>query len=411
MIGGAEQALLSMLAAVKQSNPEHELHLLVCTEGPLFERAQALGVNARLLPMPAQMAELGDSGIDAGGRLGICALGRRLIASIPVIRKYGKQLRAVILELRPELIHSNGLKTHLLASLANQQGIPLVWHLHDYCGSRRVVCHLLRWARRRAVGAIAVSESVAANARTVLPRFSVEVIPNGIDTRHFSPGASQEARLDALAGFPAAEPQTLRVGLVATFARWKGHDTFLEAIALLKADGLVLPARFYIIGGSIYQTLGSQFSEHELRTKAAELGIADRVGFVGFQQDTADIYRSLDIVVHASTRPEPFGLTIVEAMACAKPVIVAQAGGAAELFTHNYDAWGVSPGQPDALASAIAELLQAPHRRQSLGSHARETVLDRFSRDRLGTQISDLYYRFGGAPGGKMSRMSSTKTQ
>ena len=100
---------------------------------------------------------------------------------------------------------------------------------------------------------------------------------------------------------------------------------------------------------------------------------------MGFQQSIVEIYRWLDIVVHASTQPEPFGLAIVEAMACGKPVIVSQAGGAAELFTHNYDAVGVPLGEPAALASAIEYLLDNPNQRQSLSENARLTVTQRFS--------------------------------
>jgi glycosyltransferase involved in cell wall biosynthesis len=384
-----------MMAAVKQADPGLELHLLVCTEGPLIERAQELGVITKLLPMPPQLAELGDSGLAANGGWGLCGLARRMAGSMPALRTYAGRIRSAIHKLQPDVIHSNGLKTHLLAGLATGRKRPVVWHLHDYCSSRRIVSRLLRYVRRRAVGAVAVSESVADDARKVLPRFSVEVIPNAIDTEHFSPAAGRPASLDDLAGLPAAGEETLRVGLVATFARWKGQDTFLEAVAQLKAGGLSLPVRFYVIGGPIYQTHGSQFSEHELRQAAVERGIADCVGFIPWQPDTVDIYRALDIVVHASTRPEPFGLTIVEAMACARPVIVARAGGAAELFTHDYDAVGVSPGKPEELASAMFELLQTPPRRVSLGIHARETVLGRYSRRRLGAQVSKLYTRMG----------------
>ena len=122
-----------------------------------------------------------------------------------------------------------------------------------------------------------------------------------------------------MAGLPAAAPGTLRVGLVATFARWKGQDLFLKAAAQMVQNRPGQPLRFYLIGGPIYRTRGSQFSEHELRLLALGLDIAPLVGFIGFQQHTADLYRALDIVVHASTEPEPFGLTIIEAMACSKP--------------------------------------------------------------------------------------------
>ena len=78
-------------------------------------------------------------------------------------------------------------------------------------------------------------------------------------------------------------------------------------------------------------------------------------------------------------------------MACGKPVIVSPAGGAAELFTHNYDAVGVPPGDRAALASAIEHLIDNPHQRKCLSENARSTVLKRFSHDRLGEQILAVY--------------------
>jgi glycosyltransferase involved in cell wall biosynthesis len=155
-----------------------------------------------------------------------------------------------------------------------------------------------------------------------------------------------------------------------------------------------LNVHFYIVGAAIYQTQDSQFSEQELRDKAAVLQIADKVDFLGFQQNIADVYRWLDIVVHASTQPEPFGLAIVEAMACGKPVVVSRSGGAAELFTNNYDAVGVQPGDPSALASAIQHLIDNPDLCKRLSENARCTVLKRFSHDHLGERILEAYKSF-----------------
>jgi glycosyltransferase involved in cell wall biosynthesis len=104
--------------------------------------------------------------------------------------------------------------------------------------------------------------------------------------------------------------------------------------------------------------------------------------------------------VHASTRPEPFGLTIVEAMACARPVIVAREGGAAELFTHDRDAFGVPPRDAEALARAILTLAEEPERRARLGEQARHTVLERFTRARLGRQALATYRRLAASPRG-----------
>ena len=99
----------------------------------------------------------------------------------------------------------------------------------------------------------------------------------------------------------------------------------------------------------------------------------------------------LDVAVHASTRPEPFGLTIVEAMGCGKPVVVAAAGGAAELFTPGHDGLGHVPGDATGLAGAIARLAADPGLRARLGANARRTAVERFSQERYGREIAAIY--------------------
>ena len=90
--------------------------------------------------------------------------------------------------------------------------------------------------------------------------------------------------LDAAAGLPPAPPGTVRVGLVATFARWKGHDVFLDAAARIAADR---PCRFYIVGGPIYRSAGSQVAPRSCAARAEALGLGGRVGFAGHQADPA----------------------------------------------------------------------------------------------------------------------------
>ena len=214
------------------------------------------------------------------------------------------------------------------------------------------------------------------------------------DVDRFAPAPADSGLLDRLAGLPHAREGTIRVGLVATYARWKGHDVFLKAAAQLLQQQPGLAVRFYLIGGPIYHTQRSQFSVAELRDLAHILGLEAHVGYISFQQNPADVYRGLDLVVHASTRPEPVGLTIIEAMACARAVIVAAAGGAAELFTHDHDAVGVSPGDVSGLALAIRSLVEDKQRRQRLAEHARRTAIRRFDQSRLGPQILEAYRAF-----------------
>ena len=121
---------------------------------------------------------------------------------------------------------------------------------------------------------------------------------------------------------------------------------------------------------------------------AKALGNEDRVGFLPFQRDPADVYRLLDDVAHASTRPEPFGLTIAEAMSVGKPVVVAAAGGALELFDDAHDALGHSPGDAESLAAQLTRLIRDPGLRLRLGENARRTAVQRFRQERFAKEIA-----------------------
>jgi glycosyltransferase involved in cell wall biosynthesis len=179
-------------------------------------------------------------------------------------------------------------------------------------------------------------------------------------------------------------------------ARWKGHEVFLRAIAELPAP-LRSRVRAYVIGGAIYGTRGSQLSVDELRASGERLGVSDCVGFTGFVDDVAPAIRSLDIVVHASTEPEPFGLAIIEAMACGKPVIVSAAGGAAEIAELCGGAILHPPGDSRALAGCIERLASNPSERASLGAAGRASAERSFRRTRLADEIIPILERVAGA--------------
>src|SRR5437016_4025779 len=273
---------------------------------------------------------------------------------------------------------------HLLSTYASESDVPIVWHVHDYVSSRPVTGPLLRLHAARCSTAVANSRSVAEDLRSIGMRsFNIESVYNGIDTDAFAPRGSS-IDLDSLAGLPPATPGVLRVGLLGTFARWKGHEIFLRALAMLSPE---IPIRGYVVGGPIYQTNGSQHTIAELRKLAGTLGLNGKVGFTGFIEDPAAAIRSLDVVVHASTQPEPFGLVIVEAMACGKPVIVSNSGGASELVHDRVNALTHEPGDAGALAARIQELAGSPQLRAQLGEAARRTAGERCARTRFAADV------------------------
>ncbi len=389
-LGGAEKSLLDVFASMRAAKPDWPLHLIVSEDGPLVSRSIALGVPTTVVTLPSALARLGDSAVGgpAGHQQSRWSLLTRLVSAAPAIARYTRKLRQAIRELAPHVIHSNGFKMHLLGLRAKPARVPIIWHIHDYVSARPLMARLLRHYAKRARLAVANSSSVADDLTRVCgDRIAVQTIYNAVDLDNFSP-VGPTLDLDALSGFASAAPETIRVGLLGTLARWKGHETFLRAMAQLPTD---LLARGYIAGGALYQTNGSQHSLTELKELAAKLGVSERVGFTGFIDEPAAAMRSLDIVVHASTEPEPFGLVIVEGMACGRAVVASQGGGAAELISVGTNALGHAPGDAEALAKCITRLATDSDLRRRLGDAGRSTAEQRFDRARLATELAPLY--------------------
>jgi glycosyltransferase involved in cell wall biosynthesis len=129
--------------------------------------------------------------------------------------------------------------------------------------------------------------------------------------------------------------------------------------------------RFVVVGGA-------HFSEpnypNELKALARSLGIEAVVEFAGHQEDVPQWMGAMDVVVHASTSPEPLGMVILEAMAMGKPVIASDAGGPREVIRHGDNGLLTPPGDARALAEAVLEVLRDENLRKHLGERGRETA-------------------------------------
>jgi glycosyltransferase involved in cell wall biosynthesis len=381
-MGGAEHCLIDALAVLRQARPTWELAVVLGEEGPLAACAREHGAEVHLLPFPAEVARLGDS-----GQSGAASLVSRMAFTAPSAVRYRYQLRTLLQAINPNIIHTNGFKMHVLGALAKTPGAALVWHIHDYISSRAMMARLMRRLAPRADTIITNSRHVAEDTRKVVGTVA-NIVPmlNVVDLDEFAP-QGPALNLDALSGLSPAPPGTVRVGLLATLAWWKGHRLFLEGLAGVDRN---LPVRGYYIGGALYKTQ-SQESLHELHRTAIELGVADRVGFTGVVSEPAAAMRALDIVVHTSTEPEPFGRVIVEAMACGRPVITTALGGAAEIVSLGDMAVTIDARNPASLSSAITKLAADPAFRARLGSNGLSTARRHFGRERLARELPAVY--------------------
>ena len=206
-----------------------------------------------------------------------------------------------------------------------------------------------------------------------MPAGSITVIPNGIDLARLREAASAAPR-DARAA------ATLRVGCVGRLERVKGVEYFLRAVALLVAQR---PDARYVVAGS-----GS--CERELKALAAELGLAGLVEFAGYVDSAPSLLASLDVVVVPSLS-EASGLTAMEAMAVGVPVVASFVGGLPEVIESGESGLLVPPADAEALARAVARLLDNPELSRRLAAEARRRADQRFGVERMVSAYLAVY--------------------
>ena len=202
----------------------------------------------------------------------------------------------------------------------------------------------------------------------------IRVIRLGLDLNVFSNYANRRRRFRAELGI---DDETVLVGIVGRLTEIKNHEMFLEGVARLKRER----ARFVIVGdGSLRASLES---------KAQSLGIENKVIFAGGRKDPEYFYPALDIVALTS-RNEGTPLTLIEAMANARPVIATLVGGVVDLLGNDRGI-GVRPYDVDAFAAGLETLIKDKMLREKLGKAGFEFVDQNYRKERLLKDIEDLY--------------------
>lgn len=345
-MSGGEIALLRLLAAV---SGRVEAHVILGEEGPLVAEIRALGVACEVLPMAEALRDVRKDAV-APSRLDP----RPLLS----LGSYVLRLRRRLRDLGPDIVHTNSLKAALYGGVAGRlAGVPVLWHVRDRIAADylpRPAVALVRAASR--VLPTAVVANSASTLSTLPGRRRATVLYNPVVLDAAS--ASRGPRTD----------RPLRIGVVGRLAPWKGQHVFLAAFARAFPAGDV-EAR--LIGSALF---GEDAFERELHAQVERLGIASRVQFRGYRDDIPRELAELDVLVHCSTTPEPFGQVVVEGMAAGLPVIAADAGGPTEIITDGVDGLLTPPGDVEALAEALLQLADDPGLRQTLGDAGRQSA-------------------------------------
>ncbi len=324
--------------------------VLAC-DGPLVGELRAAGVEARVEPLAVlRRAELSPRGL--------AAVAGRLAATSGLARRS-----------RAALVHSNTSVTLSGALAARRAGVPHLWHVREIYTERAWPAYrlLLRSAAALACVSGAVrNQFPASDARA-------RVLPDGLA---LPAGAGGRRRDRPPAGGPLV---CLVLGRISS---WKGQDVLLRALACV-------PGAVALVAGDAWP--GQEHHEESLRRLAFDLGIADRVRFVGFVADPRPLYEQADVVVVPSTRPDPLPNAALEAAAAGCCVVASRHGGLPEIIRDGESGLLVAPGDPLALAAALARLDDDRLLGPRLGAAAAADVTERFAPSRLLAGVQALY--------------------
>ena len=338
-ISGAEVSLLGLLRNLNREVFDPLVALPGI--GPLFERVARLGVETVIIPQS------------------------KLKVSNPLpYLKTVFYLVKLIRERGVGLIHSNmdiGNQYGLVA--ARLTGIPIICHTRNILTKRPFQRMLLRYADVLIANSRAVKASYA---MYVSKSQKVVVINNGVDLDEFS---SLHAGIGMFREKIGVPNDAFVVGHIARICPEKGQHTLIDAMALVAKTQS--KAYALIVGDTIVDN--STAFLMSLKQRVLEYELADKVIFTGFVDKIVDLYADLDLVVLPSLC-EPFGRTLIEAMAMEKPVIASGVGGPLEIVENEVTGFLISPNDPVQLAEAILKVLQDKKLSKKLGENGKERV-------------------------------------
>jgi glycosyltransferase involved in cell wall biosynthesis len=297
---------------------------------------------------------------------------------------------------RPDIIHAHNMHyfsyahTKILEQLAKKKGLPMVLTAHNTWDDI-VFLDLTLNVSWDAV--IAVSEFVAKELISVgLPRKKITVIHHGIDIDQFSPGEPRDLyqKYPKLKG-KRAFFHPARTGL------GKGSDISVKALKIIKK---AIPDALLILAGT-RRVIDWGDTQH--KDLAYIVQLVRRFGLeqntlinVFTREEIPHLYRISEFAIYPSTVGEPFGLTMLEATACARPMIVTNSGGMPEVITNGVNGFVVKIRGYKALADRCISLFQDQALRQSLGQTAREIVERRFTKGIMTENTLNVYRQFVG---------------
>jgi len=361
-LGGAELSLLDLSQSFSKGSS-----VALFQDGPFRERLEEAGVRVEVIHNSVQPSTK-DSGILKGML--------SFFSAFPLIRQISKRAKSY------DCLYANTQKAFIFGAVASViSGRPIVYHLRDILSTdylSQTNLSVVTWfANRCATIVIANSEATekafikaGGNAQ------KVKVVYNGFNPTNYS--RNDQSRKTLREQFGVSD--RFVIGQFSRLSPWKGQHILLEALKSTSDSTVAL-----FVGAALF---GEDEYASQLEQQVQVLGLGDRVKFLGFRSDVAELMQACDAIAHTSVTPEPFGRVIVEAMFSRRPVIATAAGGAIELIEPNKTGWLTEPGNAEDLTQAIHSIQQDSMVTDSIVQTAYAQAFDRFHIDSTNRQIA-----------------------
>jgi glycosyltransferase involved in cell wall biosynthesis len=371
-VSGGERVLLMILAGLDRGR--FDPVVLCPTDGRLIQMVSELGVRtASIQSLEARFTMRAD-------RLAkYCASFVRLIQAT----------RTAVINEAPDIIHANSVRAGLVMSAATfGLRVPVIWHVHDLLPRHPLSTAIRIFAcasRRNRI--VAVSEAVARRFEGSLSRAfrgRVETIHNAVDVERFCPKPQSRRETRCALGLEAATV----VGIVGQLTPRKGQLELIEAFAELSR---AVPNAILLVVGEPLFNRDEEYAE-SLARAADRPGVAGRIQFLGAREDVPAIMRALDLLV-VNSSAEPFGLTVIEAMASGTPVLATAVDGINEIVRHGENGWLVTAQDRRSLVEALFTLVRDRQLRERFGQAGQRDALRRFTTGQFLNRIQATYRR------------------
>lgn len=302
-----------------------------------------------------------------------------------------RELRQIIREYKPDIVHTHASKSGTLGRLAAiHEGVPVILHtfhghiFHSYFSSlkTKVFLFIERYLAKRSTRIIAIStlqkKELTEEFEVCKPSKAV-VIPLGFDLARFQ--KDQENLRNEFRTKYELEGDEVAIGIIGRLVPVKDHMTFLKAVAHMRAKAKY---RVFIIGDGELRA--------ELESKTEELDLSNRVVFTSWITNIEFALAGLDIVALSSLN-EGTPVSLIEAQAAKRAIVSTDVGGIENVVIPGESALLSNAGNWQELSKNLQLLADSPQKRNEMAEKGHDFVLERFSYQRLVKDMSDLYIR------------------